>query len=108
MAVPLIPPVSLIVMPFSALATNPLPSIVIDLLIVIGVPALMKRPLSSTVIVPPTAVFEIARGHVLHGAFSEHGFTSSEVVPPTYVCAAWAIAAGAGRASTARTTTNAA
>src|SRR5437773_9879898 len=68
----------------STLAKVPLPSIVIDLVMVTA----PKPPGSSASISPPGAVFEIAPANVLQGAVRLHGFTSSPT-PETQVRVAW-------------------
>src|SRR5262249_52295460 len=75
---------TLITMPFTSearmLANVPLPSSVIDLVIVTA----PKPPGSSASISPQGAVFEIAPAHVLHGAVRLQGLASSPT-PDTQV-----------------------
>src|SRR5205814_8608769 len=68
-------------------ANVPVPSMVIDLVIVIA----PKPPGSSTEISPQAAVFEIAPAKVLQGAVRLHGFASSPT-PETQVRVACALA----------------
>src|SRR6185295_8058403 len=58
----------------------PLPSIVMDLVIVTP----PKPPGSSTLMYPPVAVLLMAPANVLHGAVRLHGFASSPT-PDTHV-----------------------
>ena len=66
-------------------ASVPVPSIVIDVVIV----TVPKPPGSRTEISPPAAVLEIAPPNVLHGAVRLQGFASSPT-PDTQVRVAWA------------------
>src|SRR5947207_6769389 len=71
-------------------ASVPVPSIVIDFVIVTA-----PYPAgSSASISPPAAVFEIAPANVLHGAVRAHGFASSPT-PETHVRVACAEACDA-------------
>lgn len=73
-----------------------MPSSVIDLVTVTG----PNPPLSSALMMPPTAVLVIAPAHVLHGAVREHGLASSPT-PDTQVRVACAKAGGAATAMSA-------
>src|SRR5205807_5652142 len=88
----LVPEVMFTTMPgtpeWSVLASVPLPSRVIGLVIVTE----PNPPGSSASMMPPLAVFEIAPAHVLHGAVRLQGFTSSPT-PETHVRVACACAA---------------
>src|SRR6478752_1260450 len=80
------------------LSPPPMPSIVIDLVMVTP----PNPPGSSVSISPPGAVFEIAPANVLHGAVRLHGLASSPT-PDTHVREAWAPARPAHNRTTVRT-----